>query len=79
MNPKAIPPVISQETVAVLEGLLTQAKRGEVLGVACVSLHKCQRWGRVTSGLAMNDPVIAIGALHILMHDLAVLVTSVTE
>lgn len=79
MNPQPIPLVINQETISVLEGLLGQAKRGEVLGVACVSLHKHQRWGRVASGLAVNDPVIAIGALHVLLHDLTSFVTDFAE
>lgn len=57
---RAIPPMYSDDTVATLKGLLSLAQRGEVLGIAYVTVNKRQRWGYGISGVAYSDPESAV-------------------
>jgi hypothetical protein len=60
------PRTVSQETVRELEDMLSQAKSGEIQGIAYVALHKGQAFSIATVGAALTAPTYCLGAVSIL-------------
>lgn len=54
----------SRETIACLKALLAEAERGELIGVAWVSMYKNRRWDRWACGEAHRNSTWTLGMLH---------------
>jgi len=61
---------ISDETVALLEDLLAQAVKGEVVGIAFITLNRQNRYSVGWGGKAHAEPVLALGLLERLRSQL---------
>lgn len=61
---------VSTETVACLVGLLDQAQRGELVGVAVGAIYKRSNFGTCSAGEARRNPVFTMGVLDILREEL---------
>jgi hypothetical protein len=61
--PTLIPDRVSHDTVACLETLLEQARRGEVIGVAFGAILKRNNYIVNTAGEAHRNPTFARGIL----------------
>lgn len=68
---RVIKHLCDSNTIQVLEGLLEQAKHGDLVGMAYVTIHVRQRWGKGVCGAARDDCVLTIGGLSALQSDLA--------
>lgn len=60
----------SYNTVKVLEELLKQAKNGELIGVAFVSIKPELNYAIGITGAAINHPECAIGMVYKLLNEL---------
>ena len=56
-----IPDTVSNETVAALETLLYQAKKGVVVGIAFTAIIKGRGYIANSAGEAYRDPTFSIG------------------
>lgn len=57
---------ISHDTVEALRGLLEEAEKGEVLGMAFIVMHKRRSFSVEATGEADRNPVFTIGTLAML-------------
>lgn len=62
--------LVSQNTVATLAQLLTQATRGEVIGLAFVAVHKGMDYSTGVVGAAYSHPTFSRGAVAMLDDEL---------
>jgi hypothetical protein len=58
--------IVDRDTVESLTELLAAAKRGEVLGVAFTAILRGRRMSYGATGEANNDPILALGHVHVL-------------
>lgn len=65
---RLVEPPIDGPTVARLSELLEQAKRGEVVGIAYVTLGRGTEYSGDVVGRAANHPVFMLGAARALDH-----------
>lgn len=63
---------ISHETIAALEHLLAQARRGELIGIAFGAMLKQRTYLVDTAGEAYNNPLFALGVAHMLCDELTI-------
>lgn len=66
-----IPDAVSNDTVECLKTLLTQARRGEVIGIAFAAMLKQRSYIVNTAGEAHNSPTFARGMVAALDDQLA--------
>ena len=59
-----VPPSVSKDTVRRLELWLDQAKRGDLVGIAGVMIHRGNRWTADAAGEAMRMPTFTMGMLQ---------------
>lgn len=64
-------PLVNRDTVELLEELLSQARRGELLGIANVAIFKRRKFEITTTGEATRSPIFTSGAVGKLWFDLA--------
>ncbi|HEX8106732.1 MAG TPA: hypothetical protein VF516_03340 [Kofleriaceae bacterium] len=69
-------PMISLETVATLVDLLTEAQAGEVIGIACVVIHRASQFSIDIAGEARKTPLLTRGMVAVMDDQLAVLMGS---
>lgn len=62
---------VSHETIAALEYLLYEAKRGEVIGLAYAAMLKNRSCLIDTAGEAYRNPILALGVVNMLSHEIA--------
>lgn len=62
---------VSEDTIECLQGLLAQAKAGELAGVAYVAIHKDRGYSVNTTGDVARNPTFARGMLQALDDRLA--------
>jgi hypothetical protein len=60
---------ISNDTIEVLRDILELAERGNIIGIAFITLHKRRGYSLGWAGQADKDPVITLGALHRLLAE----------
>ena len=65
--------MVSPETVAALESLLSQARTGQVIGIAYIAMHKANDFSIDYAGAVRQHPVVSIGASTILTDELVIL------
>ncbi len=63
---RLIPGHISHETISALEQLLSQARRGELLGIAFCAMYRGRRYIVDTTGEAERNPTFTLGMLRAL-------------
>jgi hypothetical protein len=68
---RLIPDSVSKDTVECLEVLLTQARRGEVIGIAFAAMLKRRAYITNTAGEAHRNPTFARGMIATLDDELA--------
>lgn len=68
---RLVPAEISHETVAALDELLDQARRGEVIGIAYAVMCKGRDYFVDTAGEAHRSPTFALGMVQVLNLEVA--------
>lgn len=63
--------MVDHDTVALLNDLLAQAKKGEIEGIACMCIHPDRRYSTNCVGQAKDEPALTIGVLYLMQQDLA--------
>jgi hypothetical protein len=69
-RPKLVPAAVCRETAELLGELLVEVLRGEVLGIAVVSIYKQRRLALGTTGEATRSPTFTLGAVTLLQADI---------
>lgn len=67
---RQVKPAADQKLVETLSGLLAEARRGKIVGIAYVTLRPRQTFGFGALGEASKDPLRALGAIGALWLDL---------
>lgn len=62
---------VSHDTVRCLEWLLSAAKQGQVVGVACGAVMRHQKYALNVSGEVYSNPVLARGIVALLGDELS--------
>lgn len=63
--------MVSHDTVEVLTQLLKEARAGNVIGLALVSMHKQRNYEFAITGEAERSPTFALGTVAKLQFDIA--------
>ena len=58
-----VPATVSRDTVAELESLLAEARRGEIVGFYYTALHKGRRFSSHVVGEARKAPTFMLGTI----------------
>lgn len=61
--------VVSHETVAALEYLLSQARSGAIVGMAFVALHSGREYSSGVLGHCKHEPTLTLGMIDALAHE----------
>jgi hypothetical protein len=71
-GPALVRPLADQDTIKVLADLLELAKRGEIVGLAYVALHKGCGYSSDVVGSVRNSPLLARGLASTLWEQIPV-------
>lgn len=71
-------PYVSQETIDLLEQLLEEARKGEVVGIAYVAQLVGGQVGMNIEGELLGDPMFTAGALQLLEQRVLALSEQIT-
>lgn len=70
-KPKLVPAAMCHETADLLVDLCQEVARGELIGIAVITIYKNKRYGLDITGEARRNPTFTLGAVTMLQTEIA--------